>query len=160
LTGEWLTYLQAAERLGVSPNAARQRAVRGRWQQTLGNDKRTRVRLPDGWEHSVRAPNGRSSGTGQIPAKLLIAALEAHIGTLKTELTVAEARAERLVAEFAAREARLAADLAIERTLADQMSARVDNLTTELAAQRAMAEKGLNAELARAWWKPRLGRRQ
>ena len=65
-----------------------------------------------------------------------------------------------MVAEFAAREARLAADLAIERTLADQMSARVDNLTTELAAQRAMAEKGLNAELARAWWKPRLGRRQ
>ena len=160
MTGEWLTYLQAAERLGVSPSAARQRAARGRWQRTLGNDKRTRIRLPDGWEHDVRIPSGRSPRNGHIPAKLLITALEAHIGTLKAQLAVAEARAERLIAEFAAKEARLAADLATERTLADQMSARVDGLTAELAAQRAMAEKGLNFELARAWWRPLLGRRQ
>jgi hypothetical protein len=43
--------------------------------------------------------------------------------------------------------------------LADHMSARVDQLTAELAAGRAMAERGLAAELARAWWKPLLRRR-
>jgi predicted RNase H-like nuclease (RuvC/YqgF family) len=95
---------------------------------------------------------------GQIPAQLLVAALEAHIETLKAQLRAAEARAERLVADFAERDARHAAELAIERTLADHMSARVDQLTAELAAERSMAEKGLTAELARAWWKPRLRR--
>jgi hypothetical protein len=33
--------------------------------------------------------------------------------------------------------------------MADHMSARVDQLTAELAAGRAMAERGLAAELAR-----------
>jgi hypothetical protein len=42
--------------------------------------------------------------------------------------------------------------------LVDHMSARVDQLTAELAAERAMAERGLAAELARARWKPLLRR--
>ena len=94
-----------------------------------------------------------------MPFKLLIAALEAHIETLKAQLTAAQARAERLAADFTERDAKHAAELAIERTLADNMSARVDQLTAELAAGRAMAERGLAAELARAWWKPLLRRR-
>ena len=106
MTGDWHTYVEAAELLGISPNAARHRATRGRWQRTLGNDKRTRI-----------------------------------------------------AADFAERDAKHAAELAIERTLADNMSARVDQLTAELAAGRAMAERGLAAELARAWWKPLLRRR-
>jgi hypothetical protein len=95
---------------------------------------------------------------GRIPFKLLITALEAHIETLKAQLTAAEARAEKLAADFAERGAKHAAEFAIERTLADHMSARADQLTAELAAGRAMAERGLAAELARAWWKPRLRR--
>jgi len=178
MTGEWLTYVQIAERLGVSRNAARQRAIRGRWQRTLGNDQRTRIRPPDGWEHNVRTRNGRSSRTpnGHIPAKLLMAALEEHIGTLKAQLIAAETRSERLAADFAAREAKHAAELATERTLADQMSARVDQLTADLTGQRATVEKGLRppaphlpglrstslraevrpygAKPARVWWKP------
>ena len=70
--------------------------------------------------------------------------LEAHVDTLKTQLTAAEQRAEKQAAEFAAREARHAADLAVERTLADRMSARVDQMTADLAveqAQRVDAEK-------------------
>jgi hypothetical protein len=160
-TGDWHTYTEAAELLGISPNAARHRAIRGHWQRTLGNDKRTRILLPDGWEDSLRIPSMRPAHTpnGRVPFKLLIAALEAHIETLKAQLVAAEARAEKLVADFAERDAKHTAELALERTLADQMSARVDQLTAELAAGRAMAERGVAAELSRAWWKPLLRRR-
>jgi hypothetical protein len=102
---------------------------------------------------------GRSLGVRRVSSHLLIAALEAHVETLKAQLTAAEVRAEMLAADFAEREARHAAELAIERTLADHTSARVDQLTAELAAGRAMAERGLAAELARAWWKPLRRRR-
>jgi hypothetical protein len=84
--------------------------------------------------------------------------LEAHVETLKTQLTAAEQRTEKQSAEFAAREARHAADLAVERTLADRMSARVDQMTADLAveqAQRVDAEKKLAAELSRSWYKRR-----
>ena len=32
MNGDWHTYVEAAELLGISPNAARHRAIRGRWQ--------------------------------------------------------------------------------------------------------------------------------
>ena len=88
----------------------------------------------------------------------MIRALEAHVETLQTQIAAAEHRAEKQAAEFAAREARHAADLAVERTLADRMSARVDQMTADLAveqAQRAEAEKRLAAELARSWFRRR-----
>ena len=88
----------------------------------------------------------------------LIRALEAHVETLKAQLTATEQRAEKQAAEFAAREARHAADLAVERTLADRMSARVDQMTADLAveqAQRVEAEKKLAAELGQGWFKRR-----
>lgn len=162
MTGEWFTYRQAAELLSVSAEAVRQRAKRGRWQKTLGNDKRTRIRPPEGWNDIARA-----SGDGDLRARVaderalanqVIRALEAHVETLKTQLAAAEHRAERQAAEFAAREARHAADLAVERTLADRMSARVDQLSADLAveqAQRIEAEKRLVAELPRGWFKRR-----
>ncbi len=76
----------------------------------------------------------------------------------KPRLQAAEQRAEKQAAEFAAREARHAADLAVERTLADRMSARVDQMTADLLveqAQRVEAEKRLAAGLARGWFKRR-----
>ena len=147
--------------LSVSTEAVRARAKRGRWQKTLGNDKRTRIRPPEGWNEGVRI-DGRAQG-GRNPderalANQVIRALEGHVETLKAQLLAAEQRAERQAAEFEAREARLAADLAVERTLADRMSARVDQMTADLAveqAQRTEAEKNLAAELARGWWKRR-----
>ena len=150
MTGEWFTYRQAAELLSVSTEAVRQRAKRGRWQKTLGNDKRTRIRPPEGWNDVVRATDDRSLRARVVDERALanrvIRALEAHVETLKAQLAAAE------------RQARHAADLALERTLADRMSARVDQMTADLAveqAQRADAEKRLAAELARGWWKRR-----
>ena len=162
MTGEWFTYRQAAELLSVSTEAVRQRAKRGRWQKTLGNDKRARIRPPDGMNDLSRATDNRPTRARVLDeralANHLIRALEAHVETLKAQLAAAELRAERQAAEFAAREARHGADLAVERTLADRMSARVDQMTADLAveqAQRAEAEKRLAAELGRGWWKRR-----
>ena len=162
LTGEWFTYRQAAELLSVSPEAVRQRAKRGRWQKTLGNDKRTRIRPPDGWNDLVRVSDDRVLRARVLDERALahqvIRVLEAHVDTLKAQLAGAEQRVEKQAAEFAAREARHAADLAVERTLADRMSARVDQMSADLAveqAQRAEAEKRLAGELARGWWKRR-----
>jgi DNA primase len=161
LTGEWFTYRQAAELLSVSTEAVRQRAKRGHWQKTLGNDKRTRIRPPDGWNDAARI-NGRAQRSHNPEERALahqvIRVLEAHVETLKTQLAFAEHRTEKQAAEFAAREARHAADLAVERTLADRMSARVDQMTADLAveqAQRAEAEKRLAAVLGRGWFKRR-----
>ena len=161
MTGEWFTYRQAAELLSVSTEAVRQRAKRGRWQKTLGNDKRARIRPPEGWNDAPRI-NGSAlrsrSPDERALANQVIRALEAHVETLKIQLAAAEHRAEKQAAEFAAREARHAADLAVERTLADRMSARVDQMTADSEveqAQRVEAEKRLAAELSRGWFKRR-----
>jgi hypothetical protein len=39
----WLTYGELGERLGISPEAARQKAMRGRWRRQQGNDGKARV---------------------------------------------------------------------------------------------------------------------
>jgi hypothetical protein len=45
--------------LNTTVEGVRLRALRGRWQRTIGNDKRALVRLPDGWSNPVRIPSGR-----------------------------------------------------------------------------------------------------
>src|SRR5260370_6253362 len=156
LTGEWFTYKQAAELLNVSSEADRHRAMRGRWERTIGNDKRIRVRLPDGWSPDDR-PNKRAVRIldERVPSKRVTEALKAHVETLKAhvetlkahietltaQLGAADRRAEKQAAEFAAREARYAADLTGKRTLADQTSARVDQMTAELALEKTRREK-------------------
>ena len=42
-----LTYKQAADKLGVSAQAVRQKAIRGRWPRTKGNDGQARVQVPN-----------------------------------------------------------------------------------------------------------------
>jgi len=56
---EWLSYAEAAERLNTTVEAVRLRALRGRWQKTIGNDKRPRIRLPEGWSNDGRTANER-----------------------------------------------------------------------------------------------------
>jgi hypothetical protein len=43
---EWLTYRALAGRLGVSVEAARRRALRGKWTRVAGNDGATLVMPP------------------------------------------------------------------------------------------------------------------
>src|SRR3954469_21017204 len=44
--GQWLTYRDLAERLGISVEAAQQKARRGRWQRRDSNDGRRLVLVP------------------------------------------------------------------------------------------------------------------
>ena len=75
MDGDWVTYAEAAARLGVSIEAVRQRAIRNKWARTLGNDKRARVRLPDE-PYPSQTPVIRPSD------QALTDALRAHVETL------------------------------------------------------------------------------
>jgi hypothetical protein len=106
-----MTYAEAGERMGVSSEAVRRRALRGHWARQPGNDGRTRVCVPEGLPDlpASRSPAARPDGAA------LVRALEGHIETLKADneqlkvlLAAAEARADKAIAEFTALAQRLA----------------------------------------------------
>jgi hypothetical protein len=125
MDGKWMTYGEAAVRLGVSPEAARRRAIRGKWARMPGNDGRTRVQVPDEL-HPPRTPDARGTELE------LVSALRSHIDTLKSDI-------ERLTAELAGERTTLAAERAARQ--ADQ-----EQHQDQLAAARAAADKA-TAEL-------------
>ena len=156
MDGQWVTYAEAAVRLGVSIEAVRQRAIRNKWARMVGNDKRARVRLP-GEPYPTQTPAVRASD------QALMDALRQHNATLKGEnetlkaqlrteadrLAAAEARAEKQAAESAELSAQHAAELAAERAKAEkaiaEFAALADRLTT------------LAAERSRPWWRRFIG---
>src|SRR6516165_11679751 len=93
MDGKWMTYADTAVRLGVSLEAARRRAIRGKWPRMPGNDGRTRVQVPDEL-HPPRTPDVR------VQESEVVSALEAHIATLKNELASEKERADRATAEL------------------------------------------------------------
>lgn len=144
---EWLTYSAAAERLGISPEAVRQRAIRHEWTRRTGNDGKAEVRIDvdelraasqlkpqhptDGQPFDDR-PTG-----GQKPVELLadvrtIEALDAHIATLKTMFAKVEHEAERERARTVDEWVRADA----ERERADTERDRADGIAAELARVR------------------------
>jgi DNA primase len=157
----WLTYQEAAERLGSTAEAVRYRALRGKWARIRGNDGRARVQLPDE-PNPVRTPSAQPVRTPSEPRAdlALLHALEAHNATLKADverletqlrieadrLAAAEARIERQAADFAAREVERTAELAVEREntmkAIEVFSALADRLDA-LATERAR----------RSWWR-------
>lgn len=116
MSDEWLTYEQASERLGCTAQAVRQKAIRGRWQRSRGNDGKARVRLPEGSTDSVRTASVQASGKGvrtpseqvndRATVERLTRALEAHIATLQAEIAAERGNVESLRAEIAAERAR------------------------------------------------------
>ena len=158
MESEWLTYQQAAERLGCSPEAIRQKAIRGRWQKTIGNDKRPLIRLPDGWMNAVRTAverknnkNERSVRTADERASdtQLIKALEAHVETLKDQLAASKAQLEKQAAEFAERFTQHSFDIAAERAQTEKAIAEFSALAERLAA--------LAEERSRPWGRRLVG---
>ena len=150
LDGQWMTYGEAAVRLGVTPEAVRRRAFRSNWARQPGNDGRTRVRVPDD------APVTRSP-TALPDTPALVLALEAHIATLKTDI-------ERMTAELAGERAARQTDqeqLAAARAAADRATAELVELARRLAqiAETQAATESAEAEpeppqrskLGRAW---------
>ena len=137
--GEWLTYRDLAVRLGVSVEAARRRAIRGKWRRQPGNDGMTRVMPPDDWR-PPGAPDVRADGTPLLieMLKAQIAGLHAHIESLKAQIAAADARdAERL------------AELDHERELARKAISAFASLAERLDT--------LAAERARSWWRRLVG---
>jgi uncharacterized small protein (DUF1192 family) len=135
MDGQWLTYGEAAVRLGVSIDAIRRRAARGHWARMPGNDGKARVQVPDD------LPIQRL-GAAQDDAPTLVRALEAHIATLKADI-------ERLTAELAGEKERAATDLAGERAARQADQAHAGKLVAELAAERERAGAVLAAAEAR-----------
>jgi hypothetical protein len=90
----------------------RQRAIRGRWQRSRGNDGKARVRLPEGITERTQTPSEHRSygrtNTDQTGAERLIAILQDHIATLKSDLHLArdQLAEERQVALEAIEECR------------------------------------------------------
>jgi hypothetical protein len=128
MKGGWLTYEEAAKRLGITPEAARQRAIRGRWIRTRGGDGKALIQPPD----VVRtAPRPR-------PERLRTASLRAGetmrvIEVLRGVAAAADARLERQAADFAVREAQHAVEMAAERERADKAIAAFAALEQRLA---------------------------
>lgn len=156
LEQQWMTYAELGERLGVSPEAARQKALRGRWRRQQGNDGRALVLVePDALsgprkprrrppveqvdEHPHDQPDEHRTDARTVDA------LTAHIETLKAALAKAEtALAERDV------------DVRRERERVDDLTRELLRVTSEAMAAGA-ARDSLRVELdavrARPWWK-------
>ena len=126
---EWLTYAQVADRLGVTPEAARSRAKRLGWRRQSANDGKALVLVA----LEPRPPGDQSVTPRPFPGRktvdpALVTALESHIKTLqietetlrehlsaaRTELTGERKRADAAIAVFASLAERLDA-LAVER---------------------------------------------
>ena len=156
MDGQWLTYEEAAVRLGVTPEAARRRAIRGKWARMPGNDGRTRVRVPDDWRPQGAPPV-------RPDASALLHALESHVASLKAEnvrlaaqLAASEARSDKQATEFAARDAERVAELAAERARSGvDLAAEKARTEKAIAAFASLADRldALAAERARPWWK-------
>jgi hypothetical protein len=160
MDGQWLTYRDLAVRLGVSVEAARRRALRGKWPRQPSNSGVTLVMPPDDLSDR-RAPDVRADKAALVTAlESYIKTLQGEVETLKQKLDAAdtqlaveraasEARAERQAGDFAAREAAFAVDLAAERARADKAIAAFASLAERLDA--------LATERARPWWRRLVG---
>lgn len=150
--GDWLTYTEAAKRLGTTSDAIRQRVKRGQMRGSRGNDGRPRVWAPaplPGQEaerssdRSPNSPNRTESGLiGQVKA------LEGRIETIERELARAQEQADRAMKR---------ADDLSDR-LGDAELKRADDKTARAVAEVELHR--LRAELARAqrpWWQRLIG---
>ena len=148
MDGEWLTYRQAAVRLGVTLEAARRRAMRGNWRRMPDNRGRTLVMVPElpppdassDCAPDVTVTELRWQGAESHTASELVSALNAHIETLKAEV-------EQL-GQLSQRDAQLVT----ERECADRAIAELDRQRVglyALAQRLAIAETQLADSQAR-----------
>jgi septal ring factor EnvC (AmiA/AmiB activator) len=100
--------------------------------------------------------NARTTPVRKAVDPALVNALESHIKTLqgdndalREQLAASEARGERLAADYAARDAKSAAELDAERERADKAIATFAALADRLDA--------LAAERSKPWWRRLVG---
>ena len=128
-----ITYVELAERLGVSVDGARMRVKRAGWKKTKGNDGAVRVTV----EESELIPSERSPNVkGTFPDHTTehVRALEVHIVSLREQVEHLQQQLGRAEAT-AARERERVADL----------TAQLLKLTGDMMA--------LHQAQARPWWR-------
>jgi predicted RNase H-like nuclease (RuvC/YqgF family) len=183
---QWLTYAALADLLGVSAEAVRQKAIRHRWRRQTANDGRAQVLVDVDEVRALLPSRKRPSDARPTPAQdeapdarptavqhpsdaRMLAALEAHVETLKaanakleTEVKRERARADGLNQDLdvAWRELALAkAEAATVPALKDTAEALKAALasskdqTTEIRAERDRLLTREHLREQRRWWR-------
>lgn len=145
---QWLSYRQLADLWSTTPEAARARARRGRFQRRTTNTGVVEIQVdtdapvPEARQKALDGQNRASTPSDtpntQTPSTASVRALEAlesHIGTLKDQLAKAEATA------------------ATERERVADLTAQLLKITVELLEARKTAE----APPPRSWWQRLVG---
>jgi hypothetical protein len=147
----WLTYADLAKALCITPEAARQKAIRSRWRRQRGNDGKALILVDVEAEKATHTPRRRldEHPAGRPDDPRTIVALESHIATLKGNIAKAEALTDQQHGEVEATRKRL-----------DEMVTELVALSKLLAAQSAAADSAraeLAAHRSRSWWKRIVG---
>jgi hypothetical protein len=143
MTTEKLTYVQIAERLSVSPEAARAIVKRHRLPRSRSNDGKTLAAID--FKEIRHKPLPARSPRGHRSVTDVVATLKARVAELETELAQAEERSAGHRAEFVR-----------ERERADQLVTTQDRMVAELEALRSLLEaappvtSGARDDIARA----------
>jgi len=163
----WLTYRELGERLGISPDGARMKAKRNKWTATTDNEGNIRVCVPADLSANNRTnvpprtrPERSTEQTNEIKA------LQAHIETLKQQVSDHAAERERLREQLDQQRAdhaaerqllrneihALKAELATERQHARDLAGRLDQAHRDHRAdlERVRAEM---EQRRRPWWR-------
>lgn len=122
------TYVELAERLGISVDAARMKTKRAGWKKTKGNDGAVRVTVEESeLIPSERSPNVKGTFPDHASEQGHIATLTQYVEYLQQQLGKAEATA------------------ASERARVEDLTASLLKLTGEMMA--------LHQAQARPWWR-------
>lgn len=167
----WLTYAELAERIGITGESARNLVRRKRWLRRPGNDGVQRIGVPADYlaERAADPPTHGDDDAPTMPTAIedteapTVAAMEAHIATLremvaKAEGTASHERARADAAEARATGAHDRADrIATElHDLAQRFASTVEDGRTrerDLESKLDAARRETEAHRARPWWR-------
>jgi len=146
----WLTYRELGERLGISADGARMKAKRHKWTATTDNEGSIRVCVPASLQANTRTNIPRRT----VPERSAeqaneIKAMQAHLETLKQQVSDHAAERERLLAQIE----RQRAELADERRHSRAMAGLLDTAHREHAAKLEEAHREALAQARLPWWR-------
>lgn len=162
---EWFTYNDLAERLGISPEAARQKAIRARWPRRTANDGRTQVRVeladvlattrpklsqsttPADARPPVDVPPPEPPSDGETA--VVLAELRERLAGMVERVAELRAQAERERAEHQVAVDRERSERHRERDRADALADQVAELARRITETLAEAER----RRALPWWR-------
>jgi hypothetical protein len=144
---QWFTYSEAADKLGVSRQAVRQKAIRGHCARTCGNDGQARVQLPE-LPYPVRTPSVLApTNPERVADSQLVDTLKAHIDTLKAELVLSNVPLKGELAHLRDELTQRDALLVTERERADRAVEELFELTSGSPSQKRSSPPSASARI-------------